>query len=98
MSAPILRLNLKRCYFEQIRDGSKAFEYRLADKWEKRLAGREFSAVQLALGYPAKTDTGRHLLRRWKGYTVQTITHPHFGNVPVRVCAIDVSEPLEQRA
>ena len=39
-----LHLPLKRCYFEQIRDGSKPEEYRLCTPfWHRRLEGRTFA-------------------------------------------------------
>lgn len=90
----ILRLNLKREYWEEIRDGRKLVEYRLASKWMKRLEGRVFDAIDLCLGYPKKSETHKTLRRKWNGYTVETITHEHFGSMSVVVFAIDVSEAL----
>lgn len=88
-----LNLPLKREYFEAIRNGSKLEEYRLCTPfWRKRLEGREFDSVVLTLGYPARADHSRRLVRAWRGFTVKTITHPHFGPGPVQVFAIDVSE------
>lgn len=90
-----LNLPLKREYFEAIRDGRKPEEYRLCTTfWRKRLEGREFDQVVLTLGYPARDDHGRRLVRAWRGYTIKTITHPHFGPSPVQVFAIDVSEAV----
>lgn len=40
-----LHLNLKGEYFDQIKAGTKIFEYRLAAKWEKRLAGKTFERI-----------------------------------------------------
>lgn len=88
-----LNLPLKREYFEAIRDGRKPEEYRLCTPfWRKRLEGREFDQVVLTLGYPDRDDKARRLVRAWRGFTVKTITHPHFGPDPVQVFAIDVSE------
>lgn len=95
MSDRVLHLNLKGCYFDAIRDGSKSTEYRLADKWESRLTAKTFTAVHLMRGYPRRDATEHHLLRAWQGFTIETIQHPHFGPAPVRVCAIDVSKPYE---
>ena len=87
----VLTLPLKREYFEQIRDGTKPEEYRLYTPfWRKRLEGRHYDSIVLTLGYPAKADTARRLKRPWRGYTIKTITHPHFGPNPVRVFAINV--------
>lgn len=91
--ARTLHLPLKREYFEGIRDGSKSEEYRLCTPhWHKRLEGREYDSIVLTLGYPAKTDTARRIERPWRGFTVKTLTHPHFGSQPVQVYAIDVAQ------
>lgn len=88
---PDLHLNLKGIYFNEIKAGTKLFEYRLRSKWEKRLAGKSFDRVLIKLGYPAKGDSTRILERPWRGYEIQTITHPHFGSEPVEVIAIRVN-------
>lgn len=90
----ILRLNLKGCYFDEIKAGTKPKEYRLADKWEKRLAGKTFDQVHLFRGYPKRGDETRIIRRKWNGYVIETRSHPHFGPNPVRVCAIDVTQPI----
>lgn len=88
----ILVLPIKREYFEQIRDGVKPEEFRLAnDYWRKRLVGQSFDAIELTLGYPARDNKERRLRKPWRGFIEKTITHPHFGDKPVQVFAIDVS-------
>jgi ASC-1-like (ASCH) protein len=48
-----LHLSLKGEYFDAIKDGSKAKEYRLTtDYWRKRLVGREYSQIVLTKGIP----------------------------------------------
>lgn len=87
-----LHLPLKREYFEAIRDGSKTEEFRLFnDFWRKRLEGKSFDSVVLTLGYPKADDDSRRIVRKWNGYVLKDITHPHFGNVSTRVFAIDVT-------
>lgn len=97
-----LILPLKREYFEAIRDGSKTEEYRLCNAyWGKRLHGmtpdgktlfvRTFDRIVLMHGYPARDNHARRLVLPWRGYTVKTITHPHFGPDPVEVYAIKVA-------
>lgn len=88
----VLRLNLKTCYWDAIKDGSKTKEYRLASKWESKLAGKTYDEILLLKGYPKRGDETRQLRRSWNGYTVETITHPHFGDSPVKVLAIDVAQ------
>lgn len=88
-----LTLALKHEYFEQIRDGVKTEEFRLATPyWCRRLEGRTYSLVVLTLGYPKSDDAARRLTRKFGGICIKTITHPHFGTDPVEVYAIDVSE------
>lgn len=86
-----LHLNLKGEYFDQIKAGTKTHEYRLASKWLKRIAGKSFDRVFVKRGYPKSGDMERIVERPWRGFELQTITHPHFGDEPVRVCAIRVN-------
>jgi hypothetical protein len=87
-----LTLPLKAEYFDAIRDGSKLEEYRLVTPfWARRLEGRSYDYIVLTKGYPRLIDFSRRLKRPWRGFTVKTITHPHFGPAPVEVYAIDVS-------
>jgi len=89
-----LTLPLKREYFEAIRDGTKTEEYRLCTPyWQKRLYSPfgSYDQIVLTLGYPARDDHGRRLVRPWRGFTIKTITHPHFGPLPVKVFAIKVN-------
>lgn len=86
-----LHLPLKSEYFEAIRDGTKPEEFRLCTPhWAMRLEGRTYDEIVLTLGYPARDDHDRRLVRPWRGFTTKTITHPHFGTEPVQVYAIDV--------
>lgn len=87
----VLTLPLKGEYFAAIKAGTKAEEYRLVTPyWRHRLEGREYDQVVLTLGYPARDDADRRLVLPWQGFRVTTITHPHFGDDPVEVFAINV--------
>lgn len=86
-----LHLNVKGKNFDEIKAGIKYFEYRLASKWLKRLEGKTFDRVIVKRVYPKKGDTNRIIVRQWEGFELITITHPHFGPDPVRVCAIYVN-------
>ncbi len=89
----ILTLPLKGIYFDQIADGEKPFEYRLMTPyWRKRLEGRVYDGIELTKGYPAAADANRRMRKPWRGYEVQTITHPHFGPDAVQVFAIRVGK------
>lgn len=87
----VLTLPLKGVYFDQIKAGSKPFEYRLRTPyWRKRLEGRTYDAVTVTKGYPAGDDSERRQTFPWRGYEEQTITHEFFGPEPVEVFAIRV--------
>jgi hypothetical protein len=91
-----LTLNLKGEYFDQIKAGTKTEEYRLCKPfWAKRLEGRHYDNLVILRGYPAKDDQENRITRPYRGYTVKTITHPHFGPDPVTVYAIEVSNMPE---
>jgi hypothetical protein len=89
MSSQTLILPVKRLYFEAIKTGGKAFEYRLITRyWSKRLEGKNYKNIVITLGYPKSNDKSRRLGFKWTGYDIKTITHPHFGSEPVNVYAI----------
>ncbi|MCZ8434542.1 ASCH domain-containing protein [Achromobacter ruhlandii] len=93
-----LHLALKGEYFDAIKAGTKAEEYRMVCPfWAMRIEGREFQRVILTRGYPRRTDWSRRLELPWRGYTVKTITHPHFGNVPIEVYAIRVTADTDKK-
>ncbi|KAA0910634.1 ASCH domain-containing protein [Pusillimonas sp. ANT_WB101] len=88
---PSLTLALKGEYFDAIKAGTKTEEYRLCNAyWQRRFATASgmFDKVVLTRGYPRRDDSARRLELPWRGYTIKTITHPHFGPEPVRVYAI----------
>ncbi|MCY1167802.1 hypothetical protein D9M73_77750 [compost metagenome] len=88
-----LTLPVKGIYFDQIKAGTKTEEYRLCTPyWRKRLEGRTYDQVEVTKGYPKRGDAARRLIRPWRGFTVKTITHEHFGPYPVEVFAIKVGE------
>lgn len=86
-----LHLNLRGEYFDQIKAGTKLFEYRLVSKWAKRLDGKKFDRIYIKRGYPKTGDANRIIERNWRGYELHKITHPHFGPDPVEVFAIRVN-------
>lgn len=93
-----LTLPLNGEYFDQIASGEKLEEYRLSNAfWSKRLMFKDFDTVVLTRGYPkgGGVEGETRLTRKWQGYQVRTITHPHFGDEPVEVFAIDVATPAD---
>lgn len=92
-----LVLPLKGQYFDAIKAGAKTEEYRLCTPyWQKRLASPFglYDRIVLTRGYPRRDDQERRLVRAWQGYTIKTITHPHFGPDPVQVYAINVAAEI----
>ena len=88
-----LHLALKGEYFDAIKAGTKTEEYRLCNRhWINRLEKPpgHYDRIVLTRGYPRRDDAERRLVLPWQGYTIKTITHPHFGPDPVTVYAIDV--------
>lgn len=88
-----LTLALKGEYFDAIKAGAKTEEYRLCTPyWQKRLRSPFgiYDRIVLTRGYPPRDDHNRRLVLPWRGFTIKTITHPHFGAGPVEVYAIDV--------
>ena len=97
-----LHLALKGEYFDAIKAGTKTEEYRLCTPyWANRLVDRDladslehgfgrYRNIVLTRGYPHRDDADRRLVLPWQGYTIKTITHPHFGPEPVTVYAIGV--------
>lgn len=92
----VLTLPLNGIYFDQIAAGEKLEEYRLVTEfWAKRLERRRLRTIILTRGYPkgGGVEGVTRLTRQWLGFVPKTITHPHFGDKPVLVYAIDVSMP-----
>lgn len=88
----ILLLNLRAEYFYQIKSGEKKFEYRLYNSyWKKRLLNKNFEKIIIKLGYPSSTETDKILEFPYKGFVLDEITHPHFGENPVIVFAIKLN-------
>ena len=89
-----LHLPVKGIYFDQIKAGTKTEEYRLCTMyWNKRLTGRRYDQIIITRGYPARDDASRRMTFAWKGFTIKTITHEHFGHEPAAVFAIKVEQP-----
>ncbi|RDC59742.1 hypothetical protein HME9302_00035 [Alteripontixanthobacter maritimus] len=96
-----LTLPMKGEYFDQIRDGSKTEEYRVRNiHWGCRIVGKTFDAIVLTRGYPkgGGVEGQTRLTREWRGFEQKMITHPHFGEKPTPVFAIDVSRPAQGMA
>ena len=98
MSTPtrILTLRLKGGWWQQIREGSKKEELRLASpRYIRQLLDREYDEIHLWLGYPPATDTSKLMRFAWRGAQRMTRQHPFWGPDPVDMISIDLTAPLE---
>lgn len=87
----ILHLNVKKCYFDEFKNGNKKFEYRLCnDYWLKRLeiSSIPYDEIHYKCGYQKNCDTLKIIVTPYRGFEVQKIKHKHFGDKEVKVYAI----------
>lgn len=91
----VLRLAVKKEYFEQIKTGSKTEEYReVKEYWTKRLH-KKYDKVQITLGYPSSEEKQKILNFKYNGWEIKKITHKQFGDKPISVYAIKLNEKLD---
>lgn len=90
----VLRLAVRKEYFEQIKAGIKKEEYRLIKPyWIKRLA-KEYDQVWITLGYPKKIEKEKVLKFKYAGFCSKKINHKEFGISDVEVYAIKLGEKI----
>lgn len=88
----ILKLAVRKEYFEQIESGIKKEEYRLIKPyWIKRLS-KNYDEVWITLGYPKKSEREKILKFKYKGFEIKKIRHKEFGIEDVEVYAIKLSK------
>lgn len=64
----ILRLIVKKIYFDQIKSGEKRIDYRVFKPyWISRLWGKKYDAVEIKNGY--RKDSPR-MLFKWRGVRI----------------------------
>lgn len=88
----ILLLRVSGKNWHDVNNGVKPDEYRLRTKyWRKRIWCTHYDEIHYILGYPKKGTQDakdKTLVFPWRGYLEETITHEHFGPLPVDVYAI----------
>lgn len=90
-----LHLNLKKEYFNEIKNGTKKIEYRLKNQyWSKRLKNKEFDKVYIKLGYPKSNQKEKILCFKLLKIEEQKISHKEFGNFPIEVYAIFLGDEI----
>lgn len=90
-----LQLAVKKEYFDAIKSGDKTEEYRLCNEyWTKRLVNRadSYNRLIITCGYPKRDDKEKILSFPYVGWERKTITHKHFGEEPVEVFAIKITD------
>lgn len=89
----ILKIPVKKIYFEEIKTGIKTEEYRLfKEYWKKRLENKTYDEVWITLGYPASNQLDKILKFKYKGYVEKIIQHKEFGEEKVKVYAIKLNK------
>lgn len=90
----ILKLAVRKEYFEQIKAGIKKEEYRLIKPyWIKRLA-KEYDQVWITLGYPKNAEKEKILKFKYRGFEIKKMRHKEFGAYDVEVYAIKLGEKI----
>ena len=84
----ILIINIKRKYFDQIKNGEKKEEYRLITKyWIDRLENKEYDFIRFQNGY--NRDSEKFIIE-YLGIVKKEIQHEFFGDKSVQVFAIQL--------
>ena len=90
----LLKLTLKRKWFDMVASGEKREEYRIAGPWiMSRLKGKEYDAVEFANGYP---KTCPRVIVKYRGYRHST-GRPEWGaETGKEYVVIDLGEVISQ--
>lgn len=87
-----LQLAVKGEYFDAMLRGEKTEEYRLVNPyWGRRIFGKDYDRLVITRGYPKRDDASKRIDIPYDGYEIKVITHPHFGDKPVKVYAIKIN-------
>ena len=93
MCSPVIKktlhLHVTFEYFDAIKNKIKPDEFRDPDKWKHKLDNDGYTAIRIHRAYQ-KVSPDTEIDLPYKGYQLVTIAHPHFGNEPKELCAIDV--------
>jgi len=86
----ILTINIKRKYFDQMKNGEKKEEYRLITKyWIDRLENKEYDFIRFQNGYNRNSEK---FIIEYLGVVKKEIKHEFFGNKTVQVFAIQLGD------
>ena len=85
-----LFLNIKKTYFEQIRNGTKTEEYRLYKPyWIKKILNRDYTHLIFRNGYSRNAP---EIQVEYLGYEIKKLTREFFGNEEVTVFVLKIGE------
>lgn len=88
----ILKIAVKKEYFQQIKTGLKKEEYRLIKPyWTKRLA-KQYDQVWITLGYPKNSEKEKIIKFKYNGFDIKKIKHKEFGICTVQVYVIKLGD------
>jgi hypothetical protein len=79
-----LILILKKRFYNEIKAGTKKWDYRIATpEWKSRLEGKDgeekgFNGILCKMGYPKKGDPEKELRRPWKGFIKMELEDKRF--------------------
>jgi hypothetical protein len=93
MTSDTITLHVRKEYFNQILSGEKTFEFRkVSDYWTNRLSTGLLKHIVIMCGYPRNEELDKMIFLPWRGYKLTQITHKEFGNDPIIVYAIRLTE------
>jgi len=87
----VLHFHVKSEYFKRIQAGIKLFEFRLLEKWSKRIEGKTFTHIIIYDAYKkASNDTVMKF--EWNGAQKKRIKLKFFGKYSVSVYAFNLEK------
>ena len=93
-----LFLTVSQPYFDEIKNGFKKFEYREYKRFwcERFIDGkdqpRDYDFIEIRNKYSWKKGDPRNIIRPWRGWVIEVISHGVFKNNPKKVFAIRLVE------
>lgn len=93
----ILKLAVKKEYFDLIKLGEKKEEYREIKKyWSKRLTNY-YDEVWITLGYPKINEKEKIIKFNYRGFTIKKVKHKEFGKDKINVYAIKLIDKIIEK-
>ena len=90
-----LTLRLKKKYFDEIKAGTKKFEYReKCEYWRLRIERKNIDDIQLIWGFPRREEMNENnqMIFPWNGYEIHQVVHEQWKNKKTEVYAIRLNK------